>query len=54
MIEKAHGPTGAMTQAAPHAALAVAHAALAAPHTEAVPSGPAAVDPVPLDATEPG
>jgi flagellar protein FlgJ len=64
MIEKAHGPTGAMTQAAPqaalaapqaalaapHAALAAPQAALAAPHSEAVPSGPAAVDPVPLDA----
>ncbi len=59
MIEKAHGPTGAMTLAAPHAALdapqaalAAPHAALAAPHSEAVPSGPAAVDPVPLDAAE--
>lgn len=64
MIEKAHGPTGAMTLAAPHAALdapqaalaaphaalAAPQAALAAPHSEAVPSGPAAVDPVPLDA----
>jgi len=96
MIEKAHGPTGAMTQAAPHAALAAPQAALAAPHaalaapqaalaapqaalaapqaalaaphaapaapqaalaaphSEAVPSGPAAVDPVPLDAAELG
>ena len=54
MIEKAHGPTGAMTLAVPHAALAAPQAALAAPHSEAVSSGPAAVDPVPLDAAEPG